>query len=317
MTTRPTRTAVHAVVSCANRKTQPVPQTLHLRHVVHSDTVRRARAWIGRLESASVEAVSALHLYAGEHWHVARRIADDTAARSVTPTLWVCSAGYGLVRADAPLRPYAATFAPRHLDSVGTDAGNLAGWWGTLASWPGPQPGAPRRLAELAEADPSSTLLVALSPAYLRACADDVLDAARALTSPDQLSVICLGWTAGGPLAEYVIPADARLQHTLGGTRQSLNTRLLSHLLAEYDGSLLRPALRRATGELLATLPPLRRYDRALRTDAQVRTFVGKRLRTEPTASCSRLLREYRDAGSACEQSRFRRLYDEVQGARA
>jgi hypothetical protein len=269
------------------------------------------------LKSDPTPAIPALDLYAGEHWHVARRLAEPVASNPSTPTLWVCSAGYGLVRADAPLRPYAATFSPGHADSVGADAGTLAGWWGTLARWPGPQPGTPRRLAELAAADPTSTLLLALSPAYLRACADDVLATVSALASADQLSVICLGRITDDRLAEYVIPADARLQHALGGTRQALNTRLLSYLLTRHNRALLRPTLRRATAKLLAELPPIPTYDRRPRSDAQVTAFITRRLRTRSDASCTRLLREYRDGGYQCEQSRFRRLYDDVRRSHA
>jgi hypothetical protein len=306
---------VHVVVTCTNRKSRCVPRALRLRDVPVGAAGPRANAWIDRLESDPTPAVPALDLYCGEHWHVARRLVAPAAHAS--PTLWVCSAGYGLVRADATLRPYAATFSPGHADSVGADAGTLAGWWGTLAGWPGPQPGTPRRLAELAAADPSSTLLLALSPAYLRACADDVLAAAAALASPDQLSVICLGRVGDDRLRDYVLPADARLQHVLGGTRQALNTRLLAHLLTRHEGALLRPALRRATARLLSGLPPVPTYDRRARSDAQVTAFITRRLRASSGASCTRLLREYRDGGYRCEQSRFRRLYDAVLGSPA
>lgn len=317
MTSRLRSGAVHVVVTCTNRKSVPVPRPLHLRHLPHDDPGPRAKAWIGRLRSEPTPAIPAVDLYAGEHWHVARRLTEPAVSDPAVPSLWVCSAGYGLVRADAPLRPYAATFSPGHEDSVGGDTSSLAGWWGTLATWRGPQPGMPRRLAELAAADPTSTLLLALSPAYLRACGDDVLAAAEALASPDQLSVLCLGWSSGDRLAEYVIPADARLQHTLGGTRQALNTRLLSYLLRHHKGALVRPALRRTTATLLAGLPPIPTYDRQPRSDAQVKAFIARRFRTRPGASCTGLLREYRDGGNACEQSRFRRLYDDVQRSRS
>jgi hypothetical protein len=283
-----------------------------LRHLPHDAAPLRAKAWIGRLKAERTPAVPALDLYTGEHWHVARRLTEPDG-----PTLWACSAGYGLVRADAPLRPYAATFSPGHADSVGADPGTLSGWWGTLAGWRGPQPGTPRRLAEVAAADPTSTMLLALSPAYLRACADDVLAAADALASPDQLSVLCLGWNSDDGLAEYVVPADARLQHALGGTRQALNTRLLAYLLTHHKGALLRPALRRTTSKLLAELPAIPTYERRPRSDAQVRAFITRRCRTEPNASCTRLLREYRDSGNACEQNRFRRLYDNARRPQA
>ena len=59
----------------------------------------------------------------------------------------------------------------------------------------------------------------------------------------------------------------------------------------------------------LKAAPPLVKLERLPRTDAQVAGFIRRRRATEPDATASRLLREFRDLGFACEQRRFASIY--------
>jgi hypothetical protein len=251
-------------------------------------------------------------LYAGEHWQVVCGLEPTAAAAGLAANLWVCSAGYGLVSADAPLRPYAATFATGHADSVSADPRDRPRWWVSLADWKGPVPSAPRTLRDLARGQPHAVFLVALSSAYLAACTNDLLALADELVSPEHLTIISTGSRPGGPLARHLAPATAQLQPMLGGTRQSLNGRILAYLLREHAAALTHTHIRRVLGGLLAAAPPLARYQRATRTDQQVQMFIRRRLASEPEVTASRLLRQFRDLGYACEQGRFATLYNAV-----
>lgn len=301
---------VHLVVTCANRKTRPVPAPLHFRSVRGRSILARADAWITRLEESDTEPVPARDLYAGEHWHTVRQLHRTAGVAGIDATVWICSAGYGLVDYDTLVRPYAATFTGQHADTVAATPAQRGAWWAALANWPGPRPGAPRSYAALAERDPEATILLALSKPYLTACHDDLLAAAKRLTYPDRLAVVSVGARSAGLLTEHLLPADARLQAVLGGTRQSVNVRLLTHLLAHSAAPRLdRAHLAAMACTMLDSAPDLVRYDRAARTDAQVAEFIRARLVADPRLSASRLLREYRDAGNACEQSRFGAIY--------
>ena len=48
-------------------------------------------------------------------------------------------------------------------------------------------------------------------------------------------------------------------------------------------------------------------------TDEEVKKFVMKAFRRRQEPRHSSLLRDYRDQGYACEQKRFRRLFQEVE----
>lgn len=51
------------------------------------------------------------------------------------------------------------------------------------------------------------------------------------------------------------------------------------------------------------------RTDRRRLTDEEVRLFIRERRTAEPSARHTRLLKQLRESGAACEQSRFRALF--------
>ena len=309
MTTR--RRRLHIVVTCANRKRVPVPAVLHLRRTRGARPTQRAARGIERLAATRTEAISASDLYAGEHWDVARSL--PAAARGfVNPKLWVASAGWGLIEADARIHPYSATFSPRHPDSVAASAAGNEAWWDALSSWEGPMSGAARSLTALVASHPRDRVLLVLSQAYLAACHAD-LRAALDRAYKGQVSVIAAGAIATPDLADVMMPADARLQHHVGGTRGGLNVRIAKSVL--IAGLSDHRAMSEHLREQLAASPSLITYDRQRLSDAEVRTFIRSRLVVDDQVSHTRLLRALRDEGKACEQSRFAELFKSAQGS--
>jgi hypothetical protein len=150
-------------------------------------------------------------------------------------------------------------------------------------------------------------LLLVLSAPYLRACRDDVLSAIDRLEHPGLLSIVSAGTKADKELEGFLLPADARLQHEFGGTRQALNVRVAEHLLSA--GLYEHDEMAEALAMLLARQPALVRYGRRPATDAEVRAFVREALLMDVKATHTRLLREFRRSQRACEQSRFASLF--------
>jgi len=303
--------AVHVVVTCSNRKTAAVPPERRLGSLTNlAVTGEAVREWTARLSGPGGAAhLAAEDLYAGEHWAVARQLPRSTAAHDVQ--LWVCSAGYGLIRAGALIRPYAAAFSG-YEDRVPGGSDGARRWWQALAQWEGPEPGQPRSIRELAAAKPAANFMLALSAAYLDACRDDMIAAVAEVHDPDRLLVISVGARGPRVLAGLMVPADARLQAGLGGTRQALNARIAAHLLGAGITSRAR-ATRHMSG-LLARQPPVARYERKKLSAEEVTMMITGRLALEPGMSASRMLREFRDAGYACEQQRFAALHRRAAG---
>jgi hypothetical protein len=260
----------------------------------------RVHEWTARLSDPTIPALTARELYAGEQWDVAKRLGDE--ATGVAVRLWVCSAGYGLIPADAAIRPYSATFSFRHADSVADDRRGALAWWEALTRWSGPTT-APRSLAELAQTDATGRTLVVLSADYVTACYDDL----RAATKTGTLSLISAGTKKALGLDASILRVDARLQHVVGGSRQSLNVRVAAHLLA--TGALDHDDMQAYLVRLLRAQPPVPKFDRRSLTDEELRTFIRAGRSRDPSVSRSRLLRGLRDSGMACEQSRFGELF--------
>ena len=222
------KAVVHVIVTCANRMSRPIPTYLQLGQVPGHTPTQRAHRLIARLiETGRAPQVAAVDLYAGEHWSVARKFpAAHLPEEEIR--LWVCSAGYGLVSAEARIMPHHATLTPGQADSV---PGDWASWWSLLTEWPGPLPGRPRSIRALATADPGAVFMLVLSKNYLRACAADTVAACENLTDPDRFLIVSAGGRPEGALADFAVPADARLQACFGGTRRALNARIGAHLL--------------------------------------------------------------------------------------
>lgn len=299
------RCPVHIVVTCTNRKRQTVPPALQMRHTTGVREATRASRWVQRLTRSATETLPAEHLYAGEHWDIARSL-PRLATGFSRATLWVASAGWGLIPAHAPIRAYSATFTPGHPDSVTTDAHGAQLWWQALTAWPGPTAGSPRSLTGLVTGHPRDRVMIVLSQPYLAACATD-LRAALAVSKSGQVSILGAGLTPLPDLTQWRLPADARLQHVVGGTRGALNVRIAADLLAAglSDHVAMTDRLR---GQL-ATAPALTVYERRRLTDEDVLAFIHTHRTSDPNVSRTRLLRELRASGRACEQARFGDLF--------
>jgi len=253
-----------------------------------------------------VPQVAALELYAGEHWSVARGFPALHRPGEVI-RLWACSAGYGLIPAETPVKPYHATLTPGQADSV---PGDPASWWSLLSEWPGPTPEHPRSIRALVAADPTAVFMFVLSKSYLRACGADIASARDDITDPDRLFIVSAGTRPEGDLAASIVPADARLQARFSGTRRALNARIAANLLAE--GIRGKEDAAAYLARMLAVQPPIPRYNRSKQSDREILDLIARRLAQAPVTSAHRLLREFRDAGLACEQRRFSQLYRKV-----
>lgn len=313
---RPPRSTVHIVVTCANRKRYPVPARLHLGDLQERRQGLRFAAWTRRL-GADEPSIRATDLYGGEHWQIARGL---PATVGESARLWICSAGYGLVAADTCLHPYAATFSPGDPDSAGETSAHARDWWRRLSDWAGPEIGSPRSFADLAQRDPSATVVAVLSEAYVRACSDDLRVATRHLDDPDRFVVIGPA-TGDEDIDDLLVPVTARLRTLVGGSLQALHARVATHLLTTTEAhhkTISRVRLRHAARQANAAAPPdpSRRAAGIRLCDEEVRDFIRVELTTGP-ASATGLLRRLRQSGHSCEQSRFKQLFADSVAAGA
>ena len=161
--------------------------------------------------------------------------------------------------------------------------------------------------------EPDSDILVAASPAYVEAMRDDLLAARARLSSPDRLVVVSGRSPAlEAMLADNWLRSDARFQTIVGGSLSSLHGRVARMIVPETTRTgLSARRLRRKFSKLLeaADRPPT--HDRLISTDDEVRAFIQGALKRDPRHPRTPLLRALRDSGRACEQGRFKQLYEQ------
>jgi len=305
---------VNVVVTCTKDKRYSVAEECQLRNVPGESLLVRLKEWQSRLKRNWRDRVVVEDLYSGDHWANVR--AFDSAYFDID--IWVCSAGFGLIRFDDSITPYAATFSGNHPDSVSAglaDEERLAAskhWWETTSRWKAHFKDRPRSLAALMATYPQRSTLIVASETYLRAIADDLRQGVNHLRDPDQLAIVCSGARSLEGLDANLVPCDARLQAATGGARRSLNTRLANKILRESRQPPRASTLAVRYRKLLQQQPELEKYDRQPMTDEQVREFIRGKLQVNHSLRHTPLLRMLRTENKACEQKRFASLFNEV-----
>lgn len=287
------------------------------------DLETRAERWWAELTQGSAS-IAAEDLYIGPYWATVRALKETAATRRFAINLWVASAGYGLLHSTSPVRPYSATFAPNVADSVirpgdrsrGFDA---KGWWRALSAFKVPGASAPRRLAVIAKRDPKARFLVIGSPAYVGALEEDLLALASLLKDPHQLVIVTgAPGPRAEPLRELWVESSARLLRKVEGSLPALHARVARQILDEAPEFGFNAAeLRARWAAISKRSPKAMKPQRTVTTDDEVKEFIRTTLRQNPSGKQTRLLHDFRASGRACEQKRFKGLFEDVVKERA
>lgn len=254
-----------------------------------------------RTASVDVGLVAARELYRGGHWNSIATAFNSAVGHGLRVELWVASAGYGLISAEENVRPYSATFASGVPDAVwrgaddGVRAATLRSWWSHVS--------ARETLVNLFEADADARLVVVAGEGYVTAMRDELDQILQLPGAQERVSIVSAGSRGDG-----VLPVDAHFQSIVGGTRLTLNARVLE-LLAKRgrEHGFERSRMAGVLGGLRASAARSS-HGRPL-TDEQVVSRIDELVRQCPGISRSRALQLLRRSGEACEQGRFARLW--------
>ena len=309
--------SLHIVATCSDRKSHPA--TIRLRDAVGRSVPERFASWRAAVRDAKGQRTVAEELYQGGYWTVVRDLPVVATAMGWKPTLWVSSAGYGVVSNTKKLVPYSATFQTGHADSVTGatyDDAAMKKWWHCATTARG---ALGRSIRSIAESDPRSTILVLASPTYVHAMATDLAASMSEFRSRGALFIVSSKVPASEPaLEECWVPSRATLQGTLGGALVSLHARAARHLLRAVSPSdFVKENLSIMSKELEGDAGETKKRSAgSAMSDADVIAFIRAQLAADPKASHTGLLRQLRESGRACEQGRFRRLFKQMKPSR-
>jgi hypothetical protein len=244
-------------------------------------------------------------LYAGRGFQLAREAATNARCK-----LFIISAGLGVIPATRLVPAYGLTIVGDGPESVRPKInGRLdpAAWWRVASVGP--------FAVDIRESFSERTDLPVLL-SLTRPYAQLVSSAIESLpdTALDRLRIFGagLGRVLPGRVTSQIIPYDARLDAVMPGTKSDFSQRALLHFV-----SLGLPSLPNANvdehrawvNDILAGQSAPFTSARKRSSDEYLMDVIQRHLRE--TQSVSKLLRIVRDReGIACEQSRFRKLYD-------
>ena len=293
------RPKLTVLVACTGRKSAPATQDCLVQHLPKLSLAERHDIWLRCLDKAP-DKMPASRLYAGDAWRRTDAVLSAAASAGFEPTLFVASAGLGLVGASTLAPSYGATFTTGHPDSVADSVAGKRDWWTLFSDANGDT------LPSVA----GDATLVVLSKAYASALEEDLTQLAA--TPGDHLLV---GGSREVPGLTR-LKSDFKLRHELGGTAMSLNLRMAE----EWLKALTEPKLtdKVTMSRWVTWADRVRRtehYARQTMTDAQVLEFIHSLRSQQSAVPRTRALRILRDSGRACEQTRFAHLF--AQGVTA
>ena len=286
---------------CARRK--------YIRPGPDATAVKLPRAEQSLVETAWAEAISRLptqrkaaDLYGGRGFGLTREAAAATGS-----TLYVISAGLGLVPGQREIPSYGVTVSDRGDQAIlrrVIGRFDPASWWASVCRGPYSE-----RLDEVAGRH-RGLLLIALTAPYAAMIGSGL--AALPDEAVARLRLFGHGIAPALPerLASTVMPYDGRLDAAVPGTRTDFSQRALRHFCehvptdGNIDAAQSAEAVRSSlTGHTAPTRPV-----RPRRSDDEMVALIKNHL--QHTSGVGRILRLVRDGdGLACEQARFSRLY--------
>lgn len=291
------------ISSCSSIKRAPAVAALRASSYRTPHLQQFAELWV-RHARAQAERHAARVLYGGASVTAATKAAQTLGAR-----LYFVSAGMSLVSGTTRIPSYDLTVSARSASQPPPMRGgsvSAAQWWSALNDAMGRSNPFARVLQAV-----DGLVILALPRSYLRMVEENLLDLKE--DALRRLRIITVGEVQlSSKLLDQVIPYDARVEQlpsVPGGTSSSAAQRALldfSQRLA-LNPTLSISLQRRLVAEALDELKAKPRPVRKVVNDAAIARWIVRR-DPQRVKSASRLLRQFRDAGLACEQNRFARI---------
>lgn len=272
-----------------------------------------AREWTNRIRRAKPIA-AAKHLYQGRAFYEARRLAELSGA-----DFYVISAGLGVFPADKHIPTYSLTISKGSDDAIQRrcveDNFSAASWWDALTR----RYGIRNPLTELIAGSRGKLWLLALPSNYFELVASDLEQLSDTQLERVRIVGLRVERTAHRVLESCLLDIDNRLNgpdSPLPGTETDFAQRAARFfydavLKSNPTGDVL--AHRRAVARKLADWRRPRRYKRQLMSDQAIMAQI-RALWEDAEGRSSKMLRMLRDEEKiACEQSRFGKLFRQVQ----
>jgi hypothetical protein len=292
---------------CSRRKRGPAAIVLRASDLPNGPMIFVAEEWTRRVRRAPLEVVASEY-YAGRGPSEAKAAATESGA-----VLVFVSAGLGLVRSSVPVPRYSLTTVPRDPQGVGW---HIEGDFSPVAWWETLRKTGLRKPYELEEvfSRAGGILVAALPGTYLRMVGTELAALPTQLLA--RMRIVGAPFDAVPPsLRALWMPYDERLDGAMStnpGTRGDFAPRAARHFfrsVLKYDPSGNASDHAAVVQRQLETLSRPAKTSRRAGSDAELVEVISTLLARTAGRSGHTLTLLRREAGWACEQGRFRRLF--------
>lgn len=293
------------ITHCTKRKRSVPLQDLCAHRLSAGPTGQVVKDWAMRLSAAS-PAIKARDLYAGRGLAEARRAADSVGGR-----LAIISAGLGLVEGDTLVPAYSLTTIGGDRDDIRLKTGASRSEWWTAIQGASPFAGTLSM--------PEGLILAAVSAPYLEMVAADWSSWSSGDLERLRLFSKAAPTGAAAALRDAWMPYDDRLDAAgagFAGTQGDFAQRALRHFATAIAVTGSQDGDRVAVDSALAGLAHRARTVRRRIDDDAIKDTI-RREWSAAGGQSTKMLRRLRDTlGLACEQGRFKALFNEVKAER-
>ncbi len=311
---------VALVVPCTKRKRGHVQAEMRFHTLERMTAASLADEWLYRMQNANGH-TQAEKLYNGDGWKRSLAARDAMEKCLGNATLYILSAGFGLLRKDDLVPPYSATFAPDE-DQIArrVEGGNFTteahrSWWKAISEKRGQF--MPSRFEELTSHD---FILIAAGVDYLQATDSDISKLARTHRQ-ERLFIIGIGTQLSAldpAIRPCLLPVDISVELMLPGPRSTVNQRALQWAVEKviskvsWDARAVREEISNELSEWRLTRAAMPQRELHRLDDVAVERWISSSLDKKPNLPKHKLLEMFRQ-GHSCEQKRFFKLVDVVR----
>lgn len=303
--------ALHLITNCTSKKTKQLTESISISDIQSREDIA-AKEWVEKLSSES-KTLPASELYLGDHWSRALEVINYGSKVSII------SAGYGLISSSDNLCKYDATFSSGSVNSVSKlfkeaslSKSNYQ-WWRLVNSL---KSQGNNGLIDLYDSNPSDQFIISTSPAYLKVIEPELVKLALSKKlSIYNTAIFSSNQRLNKSLEPFFYKVEDDLCAELGGSRVSLNIRLAAHVIKNIsDTANFATEVEGIYREIRTKSEPAIKYDRKKLDDESVSNFIKNFLESSSKAkpAASPILRELRNKGMACEQKRFKNIFESI-----
>jgi hypothetical protein len=301
------------ISGCTGRKRSSVASPIGATNLPKSSITDLARAWNKLVNSAPAE-VSAKQLYCGRGFQTARKASDFLKAEH-----WIVSAGLGLIRAEKKVPAYDLTIGG---DSPANVASRIKGnkfsapaWWDAINAGKKKY----RSISALVINNPRHKIIISISRPYLEMILEDISSLDKKHWRRIRLIGPNISHADTDFLRAVLLPYDEQLdgpESPIPGTKGDFAQRAAQHFAIRVwpdsqNGSIELHSVK--VRELLKAMGTPKKPKNEKKTDIEVAKLISSNW-AKSKGSSSRMLRILRDdLGVACEQSRFRDIFNQLK----